>query len=69
MHCYIDDTHVTEVTDVHDLRMLHDKLVHRNRCDVEENASNEHCDDPWDPSKDARRGKLVIIEVSEVYIR
>jgi hypothetical protein len=66
---YFAGTHVTEITDVLDLGMFHDELVHRNRCNVKKNAGYDHCNDTWHPSEHARICKLVFMKVTEAYIR
>jgi hypothetical protein len=66
---YITGTYVTEITDVLDLGMFHDELVHRDRCNVKENAGYDHCENTWRPSENARICKLVIMKVTEVYLR
>lgn len=42
-----------KLTDILDLRVLHDVLVHGQGGDVEEGAGDEHCNDARDPSKNA----------------
>jgi len=37
-------------TNIHDLRMLHDELVHGHGCDPEEDTSDDHGDNSGDPS-------------------
>jgi hypothetical protein len=46
---------VFEIADVHNGRVLHDELVHRERGDVEENCGYEHGDDTRYPAEDRER--------------
>ena len=42
------------LTDIHDLRVLHDELVHGNGRNPEEYASDNHGDDSRNPAQDAK---------------
>jgi hypothetical protein len=44
---------VYELTNIHDLRVLHNELVHGNGGDPEEDAGENHGDNSWNPSQDA----------------
>jgi hypothetical protein len=39
-----------ELTDIPDLRVLHDELVHGDGGDPEENAGEDHGDYSWNPA-------------------
>jgi hypothetical protein len=39
-----------ELTNILDLRVLHDELVHGHTGDPEEDTSKNHGDDAWDPA-------------------
>jgi hypothetical protein len=40
-------------TNIHDLRVLHDELVHGDGCDPEEDTSDNHGDNSRNPSQNA----------------
>jgi hypothetical protein len=46
---------ISEITDIHDLRILHNEFVHRHGCDPEENTSANHGDDSWNPAQDTEK--------------
>ena len=49
---------VSEVTDIFDLGVLHDELVHGYGGDPEKHSGDDHGDDSRNPAKDRERPRL-----------
>jgi hypothetical protein len=43
-----------QLTNIHNLRMLHDILVHRDRGDPEEKSAKDHSNDTRNPTEDTK---------------
>ena len=43
---------IPEIANVFDLGMLHNEFVHGHRSNPEQDASDDHDDDSWNPSQD-----------------
>ena len=58
-----DRSRKDRLTDILDLRVLHDKLVHRNRGDPEKDTGENHGDDSRTPSQDTEEMSISVVEI------
>lgn len=52
------------LTDILNVWMLHNELVHGNRGNPKEGSRNNHGDNSWDPSQNAAQVRLLVLQMS-----